>query len=96
MKVISLLLVSACHALSVGDWITQRNSHYIYLTTNSVETQIKTLNITDQQSVETELIRNPNELGFIESEQICVSNTLICLVFTVLAFSAACSVVVAN
>ena len=56
------------------------------------------LNWTDSKSLEEEysLDKPLDDIGTFSSDYVCISNNTICALFTILMFSSACSIIVAQ
>ena len=75
-----------------------RYEHYWYYSTKAIESEMAKVNVLDVNSVN-EYINfpgDPDSIDLFSSDQVCISNTFFSLVFTILTFSSACSIVVAS
>ena len=80
------------------DVLRDRSQRFFYFSTYDVENKMGAVNRTDPNSLGQTISfdKNPEDIGFLDSEQMCVSNTFVCAVFSALTFSSACSIVVAT
>ena len=87
--------------------LTNRLQKYVYFSTNEVEKVISTVNRSDINSLNEYLIfklpedADPTSVEsldttFMESDQVCISNTFFSILFTIFTFCSACSIVIAS
>ena len=77
--------------------LRKRLDKYYYVTNNGIENKLNKINKIDQNELNEVLTfeENPEDVTFMSGDQVCISNTFFSLLFTILTFSSACSVIVA-
>ena len=100
----AILLIALCATAAAGPvkltsrtLLRKRLDKYFYFTTSGVESQLNAIDKMDQNQLNEVLSfdQEPEDIDFSSGDQVCVSNTFFSLLFTILTFSSACSVIVA-
>ena len=94
-----LVMLASCEEirLTSRNVLTKRLSKYFYFSTKKTERMLDQINKTDKNALNEVLVfdEDPETIDIFSGDQICISNTFFSLLFTILTFSSACSVIVA-